>query len=170
MWRGLCAGEVMVRDEAVVTDERPRALTMTTLMTPMMVNFGGKVHGGALLKLLDEVAYSCAARFSGEYVVTLLIDEARFRAPVHVGELVTFLARINWVGRTSMEVGIRVVAEDHRTRIERHVMSCFVVMVAMDESGSAIAVPRFEPADEVERRRWADAERRRSARMALSTP
>lgn len=145
-------------------DDRPRSLTMTTLMTPDLVNFGGKVHGGALLKLLDEVAYSCAARFSGHYVVTLLIDDARFRAPVHVGELVTFLARVNWVGRTSMEVGVRVMAEAHRTRVERHVMSSFVVMVAMNEAGSAIEIPRFEPADEIDRARWQAAERRRDIR------
>lgn len=145
-------------------DDRPRSLTMTTLMTPDLVNFGGKVHGGALLKLLDEVAYSCAARFSGHYVVTLLIDDARFRAPVHVGELVTFLARVNWVGRTSMEIGIRVMAEAHRTRVERHVMSSFVVMVAMDESGTAVEIPRFEPVDELDRGRWQAAERRREVR------
>lgn len=137
---------------------------MTTLMTPDRVNFGGKVHGGALLKLLDEVAYSCAARFSGHYVVTLLIDDARFRAPVHVGELVTFLARVNWVGRTSMEVGIRVMSEDHRTRTARHVMSCFVVMVAMNEAGASVEIPRFDPADELDRQRWKAAERRRAVR------
>lgn len=150
-------------------DDRPRSLTMTTLMTPDLVNFGGKVHGGALLKLLDEVAYSCAARFSGHYVVTLLIDDARFRAPVHVGELVTFLARVNWVGRTSMEIGIRVMAEDHRTRTERHVMSCFVVMVAMNEAGTPVEIAPFEPADDIDRGRWKAAERRRALRSTAST-
>lgn len=142
---------------------------MTTLMTPDLVNFGGKVHGGALLKLLDEVAYSCAARFSGHYAVTLLIDDARFRAPVHVGELVTFLARVNWVGRTSMEIGIRVVAEDHRTRIERHVMSCFVIMVAMNEAGEKVAIAPFTPLDDADRARWQAAERRRAIRSASAS-
>lgn len=147
-------------------DDSPRSLAMTALMTPDLVNFGGKVHGGALLKLLDEVAFSCAARYSGQYVVTLLLDDARFRAPVHVGELVTFLARVNWVGRTSMEVGVRVMAEDHRTRTSRHVMSCFFVMVAMSEDGTPIEVPNFEPTSEVDRRRWEAARRRRSLRTA----
>lgn len=132
-------------------------------MTPDMVNFSGKVHGGALLKLLDEVAYSCAARYSGHYVVTLMLDDAIFRAPVHVGELVTFFACINWVGQTSMEVGIRVVAENHRTRAQRHVMSCFFLMVAMDEAGQTCAVPRFEPRTPEDVRRWSDAEARRAA-------
>ena len=147
-------------------DPGPRRLSMTTLMTPDMVNFSGKVHGGALLKLLDEVAYSCAARYSGHYVVTLLVDDARFRAPVHVGELVSFMASVNWVGRSSMEVGIRVVAEDHLTRTSRHVMSCFFVMVALGEDGASVEVPRFEPEDETAKRRWQEAEARRDLRRS----
>ena len=142
----------------------PRRLELTTLMTPDMVNFSGKVHGGALLKLLDEVAYGCAARYSRSYVVTLLLDDAVFRAPVHVGELLTFKASINWVGRTSMEVGIRVVAEDPRAPGERHVMSCFFVMVAMTDDGERRPVPRFEPITEEDRHRWKEAERRHGAR------
>jgi uncharacterized protein (TIGR00369 family) len=134
---------------------------MTALMTPEMVNFSGKIHGGALLKLLDEVAYSAAARYAGSYVVTLLVDEARFRAPVHVGELVTFHASVNWVGRTSMEVGIRVVAEQPRTRAERHVLSCYVVMVAMSDDGQPVEVPPFVPDTPDERRRWEAAAARR---------
>lgn len=147
-------------------DERPRSLTMTTLMTPTLVNFGGKVHGGALLKLLDEVAYSCAARFSGRYVVTLLLDDALFRAPVHVGELVTFLARVNWVGRTSMEIGIRVESEQHRTRVKTHVMSCFFVMIAMDDEGNPIEIEPFELEDELDQCRWRAAEERRDVRRS----
>ncbi len=142
----------------------PRRLEMTVLMTPDMVNFSGKVHGGALLKLLDEVAYSCAARYSGHYVVTLMLDDALFRAPVYVGELVTFKACINWVGRSSMEVGIRVVAENHRTRAKRHVMSCFFVMVAMNDEGHTMPVPHFEPEGDEEQKRWQAAEERRKIR------
>jgi acyl-CoA hydrolase len=142
----------------------PRQLEMTVLMTPEMVNFSGKVHGGALLKLLDEVAYSCAARYTSQYVVTLLLDDALFRAPVHVGELVTFRANVNWVGGTSLEVGIRVEAENHRTGETRHVMSCFFVMVAMGDDGQPVTVPRFEPSGEVDERRWRQAERRRELR------
>ena len=144
----------------------PRTLSMTVLMTPDMVNFSGKVHGGALLKLLDEVAFSCAARYSGHYVVTLLVDEARFREPVLVGELVTFLATVNWIGRTSMEIGVRVESEDHRTRTNRHVMSCFFVMVAMDDTGEPVAIPRFEPDDDTARRRWDEAEQRQHLRRS----
>jgi acyl-CoA hydrolase len=131
-------------------------------MTPDMANFSGKVHGGDLLKILDEVAYSCAARYSGHYVVTLMLDDAIFRAPVYVGELVTFKACVNHVGRTSMDVGIRVVAENHRTRVQRHVMSCFFVMIAMTDEGEPTEVPSFEPDTEEERRRWREAEERRA--------
>ena len=144
----------------------PRTLSMTTLMTPSMVNFSGKIHGGALLKLLDEVAFSCAAQFSGRYVVTLLVDEVRFRAPVQVGDLVTFHASVNRVGRTSMEVGIRVMAASPIERSSRHVISCFFLMVAMGDDGRAVAVPRFTPQDDTARRRWQQAEARDALRRA----
>ena len=82
-------------------------LTMTVLMTPDMANFTGNVHGGTILKLLDQVAYAFASRYSGRYVVTLSVDQVTFRQPIHVGELVTFLASVNYTGTTSMEVGIK---------------------------------------------------------------
>ena len=88
-------------------------LSMTVLMTPDMANFSGNVHGGTLLKYLDEVAYACASRYAGRYVVTLSVDQVIFREPIHVGELVTFLASVNYTGNTSMEVGIKVVTEVH---------------------------------------------------------
>ena len=79
-------------------------LTMTVLMTPDMANFSGNVHGGTLLKLLDQVAYACASRYAGAYVVTVSVDQVVFRQPIHVGELVSFLASVNHVGRSSMEI------------------------------------------------------------------
>ena len=93
----------------------PRRLEMTVLMTPDMANFSGKVHGGALLNLLDRVAFSCASRYSGRYAVTLSVDQVTFKEPINVGELVTFRASVNHAGRTSMEVGIRVEAENIRS-------------------------------------------------------
>ncbi len=74
-------------------------LSMTVLMTPDTANFAGNVHGGTILKLLDQVAYACASRYAGSYVVTLSVDQVMFRQPVHVGELVTFLASVNHTGR-----------------------------------------------------------------------
>lgn len=101
-------------------------LSMTVLMTPDMANFSGNVHGGTLLKYLDEVAYACASRYAGRYVVTLSVDQVIFREPIHVGELVTFLASVNYTGNTSMEVGIKVVTENIRERSVRHTNSCFL--------------------------------------------
>ncbi|MCW4152575.1 acyl-CoA thioesterase [Halomonas sp. 18H] len=116
-------------------------LTMTVLMTPDMANFSGKVHGGSILKKLDEVAYACASRYSGHYVVTLSVDQVRFKQPIHVGELVTFLASINHVGSSSMEVGIKVVAEDIQDKVIRHTNSCYLTMVAVDSNGKPASVP-----------------------------
>jgi acyl-CoA hydrolase len=98
---------------------------MTVLMTPDTANFSGNVHGGTILKLLDQVAYACASRYAGRYVVTLNVDQVIFRQPIHVGELVTFLASVNHTGTSSMEIGIKVIAEEIRTRELRHVNSCF---------------------------------------------
>lgn len=105
-------------------------LQMSILMTPDMANFSGNVHGGDLLKLLDQVAYACASRYSGHYCVTLSVDKVTFKEPIYVGELVTFLASVNLVGRTSMEVGIRVEAQNIRDRTVRHTNSCYFTMVA----------------------------------------
>ncbi|SER84945.1 Acyl-CoA hydrolase [Vreelandella subterranea] len=116
-------------------------LSMTVLMTPDMANFSGKVHGGAILKKLDEVAYACASRYSGHYVVTLSVDQVLFKQPIHVGELVTFLASVNHVGRSSMEIGIKVVAEDIRKKLIRHTNSCYLSMVAVDADGKPARVP-----------------------------
>ncbi|MEC7295763.1 MAG: acyl-CoA thioesterase, partial [Pseudomonadota bacterium] len=89
----------------------------------------------------DEVAYACASRYSGHYVVTLSVDQVLFKQPIHVGELVTFLASVNHVGRSSMEIGIKVVAEDIRQKLIRHTNSCYLTMVAVDADGKPARVP-----------------------------
>jgi acyl-CoA hydrolase len=119
---------------------------MTVLMSPEMANFSGKVHGGAILRLLDQVAYACASRYAGSYVVTLSVDQVMFRQPIAVGELVTFLASVNHTGTSSMEIGIKVVAEDILKRSVRHANSCFFTMVAVDEEGRPTPVPPLQPA------------------------
>ena len=118
---------------------------MTVLMSPDMANFSGNVHGGAILKLLDQVAYSCASRFSTCYVVTLSVDQVMFLQPIHVGELVTFLASVNYTGTSSMEVGVKVVAEDIRSQVVRHVNSCFFTMVAVTKTASRWPCPGCTP-------------------------
>lgn len=149
------------------TDEpTPRTLSQTVLMTPDTANFAGNVHGGHLLKVLDQVAYACASRFARHYCVTAAVDGVWFRRAVHVGELVTFLAAVNYTGRTSIEVGIRVEAEDILTGVRRHTTSCYFVMVALDDQGKAMEVPQFEPTTDLDKARWAKAEQRRAVRLA----
>lgn len=143
-------------------------LSMTVLMTPDMANFSGNVHGGTLLKYLDEVAYACASRFAGCYVVTLSVDQVTFRQPIHVGELVTFLASVNYTGRTSLEVGIKVVTENIREKLVRHTNSCFFTMVAIDDDGKTVEVPKLVPKTEDEIRRFSNAEERRKIRHELT--
>jgi acyl-CoA hydrolase len=142
-------------------------LTMTVLMTPDTANFSGNVHGGTILKLLDQVAYACASRYAGTYVVTLSVDQVMFRQPIHVGELVTFLASVNHTGSSSMEVGIKVIAENIRTQENRHVNSCFFTMVAVDEHGKPTPVPALRPFTPDERRRHAAAEVRKAVRREM---
>lgn len=142
-------------------------LSMTILMTPDMANFSGNVHGGTILKYLDQVAYACASRYAGQYVVTLSVDQVMFRQPIHVGELVTFLASVNYTGRTSMEIGIKVVTEDIRNKLVRHTNSCYFTMVAVDEQGQPTSVPQLELRTLEERQRFEAAKLRRALRQEM---
>lgn len=139
---------------------------MTELVTPSMANFSGNMHGGELLKLLDKVAYTCAMRYSGSYAVTLSVDNVFFKEPIHIGEMVTCLATINYTGRSSMEIGIKVVAENIQQKTVRHTHSCYFTMVGMAD-GKSTAVPTLELHDETQRRRWNKAVKRKEARSKL---
>lgn len=140
-----------------------RELTMSLLMTPDMANFSGNVHGGVLLKLLDQVAYACASRYAGTYVVTLSVDKVLFKEPIHVGELVTFLASVNHVGRTSMEIGIRVEAENIQKRTKRHTNSSYFTMVAVNQEGKPTAVPPLCIETKLQQKRFKHAALRKQA-------
>lgn len=148
-------------------DTARHQITMTVLMTPDMANFSGKVHGGTLLKYLDEVAYACASRWAGHYVVTLSVDQVMFRQPIHVGELVTFLGSVNYTGRSSMEIGIKVIAEDIRAGVVRHTNSCYFTMVAVGDDGKSVEVPQMAPATPVEQQRFESGLRRRELRREM---
>jgi acyl-CoA hydrolase len=144
-----------------------RTLTMTVLMTPDTANFAGNVHGGHLLKLLDQVAYACAARYSGSYVMTVSVDQVVFHERIHVGELVSFIASVNYTGTTSMEIGIRVEAENITERRPRHVLTCYFTMVAVDENGRPCPVPPVPVFTPEQRRRLAAAKLRRELRREI---
>jgi len=139
---------------------------MTELVTPSMANFSGNMHGGELLKLLDKVAYTCAMRFSGHYAVTLSVDNVLFKQPIHIGEMVTCLATVNYTGRSSMEIGIKVIAENIQQKTVRHTHSCFFTMVAMDH-GRPTPVPPLDINSDIQKRRWNKAVKRREARFKL---
>lgn len=144
--------------------EPEKSLYMTVLMTPDLANFSGKVHGGSILKLLDQVAFACAARYARSYVVTLSLDQVTFKAPVNVGELVSFRAHVNYVGKSSMEVGVKVIAEDLHTKEKRHTNSCYFTMVAVDDDSNPIPVPPLELKTEFEKKLYEAAVMRKEMR------
>jgi uncharacterized protein (TIGR00369 family) len=107
--------------------------TITELMIPSYANFGGKIHGGILLSLMDKVAYACASKHSGNYCVTVSVDKVEFLQPVEVGELVSLFASVNYVGRSSMIIGIRVEAQNVKSGTIKHTNSSYFTMVAKDD-------------------------------------
>lgn len=115
--------------------------TLTELMIPSYANFGGKIHGGILLSLMDKVAYACATKHSGYYCVTVSVEEVEFRQPVEVGELVSLLASVNYVGRTSLVIGIKVIAENVRTGLVKHTNTSYFTMVAKGDDNRPTEVP-----------------------------
>ncbi len=127
--------------------------TITELMIPAYANFGGKIHGGILLSLMDKVAYACASRHASAYCVTVSVDRVEFLKPVEVGELVSLHASMNYVGRSSMIVGIRVEAQHVKSGVTRHTNSCYFTMVAKDDNDLPKEVPRLilESCDDVRR-------------------
>lgn len=138
---------------------------MSILVTPEMTNFGGKMHGGELLKLLDQVAYTCAMRYCGNYVVTLAVNNVLFKQSIAIGEMLHLKAAINYTGNTSMVVGIRVEAENLQSAEIRHTNTCYFTMVSVDDQRKPKKVPKYEPQNEIEERRWDEAVRRKKARV-----
>lgn len=116
-------------------------VTISQLMLPSHTNFSGKIHGGYLLSLLDQIAFACASKYSGNYCVTASVDTVDFLNPIEVGELVTLKASVNYVGNSSMIVGIRVEAENIQTGKVKHCNSSYFTMVAKDEEGKNTKVP-----------------------------
>lgn len=142
--------------------------TMTHLTTPLDVNLFGNVFGGVILAAVDRIAYVCASRHAGRPSVTASFDQVDFRAPIGIGEIVTLMASVNFVGRTSLEIGVRVTAEAVSGGAARHTNSCYVTMVAVDESGRPAPVPKLILESETQYRRYRDALERRRARLRLA--
>jgi len=144
---------------------RTHETEMTVLVTPDMSNFGGNMHGGELLKLLDKVAYTCAMRYCGKYVVTLSVDNVLFKHPIRIGEMLIFKAAVNYTGRTSMEIGIRVISEDLQNGTVCHTNSSHFTMVAVDKAGHSSPIEPLTPKTDVEKLRWEHAVKRKQLRL-----
>src|SRR6476646_2668007 len=135
------------------------------LMMPEHANNMGHVFGGVILSMMDKCAAIAAFRHSRSGVVTASIDRVAFREPIHLGDLVVMKASVNYAGRTSMEVGVRVEAEDLLTGRRRHTNSCYLTFVAVDRNGRPIEVPGLTPETEDEVRRNLAAQERRRRRL-----
>lgn len=117
--------------------------TITELMIPSYANFGGKIHGGILLSLMDKVAYACSSKHAGTYCVTVSVDKVEFLQPVEVGELVAMHASVNYVGRTSLIVGIRVESQNVKSGTIKHTNSSYFTMVAKGDDDKPTPVPKL---------------------------
>lgn len=140
--------------------------TITELMIPAYANFGGKIHGGILLSLMDKVAYACSAKHAGTYCVTVSVDEVNFLKPVEVGDLVSLHASVNYVGRTSLIVGIRVVAENVRTGMVKHTNTSYFTMVAKGNDDRPTEVPPLQLDNRDDARRFLEAIKRRELKSS----
>lgn len=126
-------------------------------MIPSYANFGGKIHGGILLSLMDKVAFACATKHSGNYCVTVSVVGVEFLQPVEVGDLVSMLASVNYVGRTSMVVGIRVIAENVKLGVVKHTNTSYFTMVAKDDNNKPTTVPPLLLEDDEEIKRFLES-------------
>ena len=140
---------------------------VSELLMPQHVNNLGHVFGGVILSMVDRAAAVAAMRHARRPCVTVAIDRVDFREPIYSGELVTCSAQVNYVGRTSMEVGVRVEAEDLIAGTRRHTNTCYLTFVAIDEQGKPAPVPPLELETDEDRQRFREAQRRREVREAL---
>lgn len=144
-------------------------VSITELMLPSHSNFGGKVHGGHILNLMDQIAFACASKHSQCYCVTASVNRVDFLHPVEVGELLTLKASINYTGRTSMVVGVRVESENITKGTKRHCNSSYFTMVAKDENGKSIPVPGLILETEQGIRRFARSKKRKEEAFIRDT-
>jgi uncharacterized protein (TIGR00369 family) len=141
--------------------------TITELMIPSYANFGGKIHGGILLSLMDKVAYATASKHAGTYCVTVTVDKVEFLQPVEVGELVSMHASVNYVGRTSLVVGIRVESQNIKTGKIKHTNSSFFTMVAKGDDDKPAVVPALLLENKEDVKRFIEAMRMKEIRNTM---
>lgn len=140
--------------EKIFKSPKESVIILTELMLPSYSNFSGKIHGGFILSLMDKAAFASASKFSGQYCVTASVNRVDFLNPVEVGDLLTLHAQVNYVGRSSMVVGIRVESQNIRTGKIKHCNSSYFSMVAKDETGKGVQVPGLIISSETDMRRF----------------
>jgi len=140
-------------------------VSITELMLPAYSNFSGKVHGGHILNLMDQIAFACSSKHSQHYCVTASVNKVDFLNPIEVGELVTLRASINYTGKTSMVVGVRVESENITTGKKKHCNSSYFTMVAKDEDGNNVPVPGLIIENKQGVRRFSRSMRRKEQAM-----
>ena len=145
-----------------------RDITLRFLAEPQDVNFGGKVHGGAVMKWIDLAAYACAAGWSGCYCVTAYAGGIKFVAPIHLGSLVEVYAKVIYTGSTSMHIAIEVNACDPKSLVRIKTTHCIVIMVAVDENGKSEQVPDWFPETEEDEKQHATAIKLMEMRKQIS--
>jgi len=150
------------RSSRTVSDSKHEA---AELMMPHEANILGHVFGGAILAMMDKTAAVAAIRHSRTACVTVSVDRVDFREPIHVGDLVVMKASVNYVGRSSMEIGVRVEAEHLIEGVRRHTTSCYLTFVAVDKNGRPVEIPLVVPETDVEKKRYAAAQERRRRRL-----
>lgn len=131
----------MNNKEAIFKHSSESQVTITQLMLPSHSNFSGKIHGGFVLNLMDQIAFACASKHSQHYCVTASVNRVDFLNPIDVGELVTLKASVNYTGRTSMVIGVRVESENIQTGKKKHCNSSYFTMVAKNDAGKNVSVP-----------------------------
>ena len=146
---------------------RQSQTTITELMIPSYANFGGKIHGGILLSLMDKVAYACSAKHASTYCVTVSVDRVEFLQPVEVGELVSLMASVNYVGRTSMIVGIRVESQNVKKGTIKHTNSSYFTMVAKGDDDKPALVPELVLENNEDIKRFIEAMRMKAIRSKV---
>ena len=157
-------------------NDRPRVRTVqnsqhetSEIMMPQHSNVLGHIFGGVILSMMDKTAAVSAFRHARNACVTVSIDRVDFREPIHVGDLIIMKASVNFTGRTSMEVGVRVEAEDMISGNRRHTNSCYLTFVAIDRNGRPVEIPQVQPETPIEQRRYAAAQERRRRRLEERT-
>lgn len=132
--------------------QRPSSFSLRFLAEPMDVNFGGKVHGGTVMKWIDQAAYTCATAWSGIYCVTVYVGGIQFLRPIHIGHVVEVKANLIYTGRTSMHIQVEVFSGDPKSTTRHQTTSCIIIFVGIDDKGNTVPITKYIPETDYDKR------------------